>query len=961
LSFDLWGFTGPLFFSAPPGLLGWGLIAFFTSLILLGLVGSFNSIVRLSARQWLGFVLLLWAGGLLAQLLILRIPATILPPPGLPIEPQRPGLALFALVPAFLAGGWLGVGPALIVGVATGVARSGWESYSLLTPLIYGFAAWLFAWCVRQRYWGWPGRLLRHPVAASLVVAALLAALDFPAYYAYSRTSGLEAADHVWSQTMAAAPVSAAMALLAGVIAMPFKQGLPAWWPEPESYLRPPYVASLNRKLLYVFGPLFLLAVALMFWANIAIAAQVATGLVVDQMSSAASTASRGIPFFIHTGQSLINNIAAEDGLLAAEPGERNVLLAHNLRAVPYFRQLTLLDAALLPVAGYPAGPDSLPQANRSEHQMMRLALGGVPQNAVIHPDRLSDPVDVVFAVPIYDADGEVGGVLVGRADLSNSPLMQPVINSLTGLAGPAGQGFILDENGAIIFHPDSQRLMQTFELSRAGAPLSVRLAGARAVQDKAPDGTRRLSLVYPVPGHAWNVAVTVPYFVVLEQAWEISKWAVITMALIGTLGLLLISYTANRVTRPAVTLAQAAQRIAEGELDKAVAVGDPDEIGRAALAFEGMRLKLRARLLELGMLLDVSQSVAASLNLEDALPPILRGALATTGAAGARLILLPQSDARRHEAPQPTRVFAAGRAAELMAPMDRGVLQTTRDEGPAIIENLARARTVLDVSAAAGKLFAVLAMPLRLEKGYYGALWLAWDQPRTISDSEINLVQTLAGQAAVAAANARLFDDAEQGRQLLAAILASTPDAVIVTDRNERLLLVNPAAEQAFDLAGPAVVGRPLAQVLPAPELARLMQANGSSDVEPSVQELTLPNGRTLSASASPIIGADGSMLGRVCVLRDVTHFKELNEMKSEFVATVSHDLRAPLTFMRGYISMLPMVGPLNAKQAEFADKIVAGVAQMTVLIDDLLDLGRIEAGVGLEREPVQMALVIR
>src|SRR5690606_23335016 len=103
----------------------------------------------------------------------------------------------------------------------------------------------------------------------------------------------------------------------------------------------------------------------------------------------------------------------------------------------------------------------------------------------------------------------------------------------------------------------------------------------------------------------------------VLEQAWEISKWAVITMALICLLGLLLISYTANRVTLPAVTLAHAAQRIADGELDKAVAVGDPDEIGRAALAFEGMRLKLRARLLELGMLLEVSQSVAASLSLE--------------------------------------------------------------------------------------------------------------------------------------------------------------------------------------------------------------------------------------------------------------------------------------------------------------------------------------------------------
>jgi signal transduction histidine kinase len=124
---------------------------------------------------------------------------------------------------------------------------------------------------------------------------------------------------------------------------------------------------------------------------------------------------------------------------------------------------------------------------------------------------------------------------------------------------------------------------------------------------------------------------------------------------------------------------------------------------------------------------------------------------------------------------------------------------------------------------------------------------------------------------------------------------------------------------------------------------------------------EIQLADGRTLYASASTIISADGSTLGRVCVLRDVSHFKALDQMKSEFVATVSHDLRAPLTFMRGYATMLPMVGALNDKQHEFADKIIAGVEQMTVLIDDLLDLGRIEAGVGLAREPVRMGEVIQ
>jgi signal transduction histidine kinase len=93
---------------------------------------------------------------------------------------------------------------------------------------------------------------------------------------------------------------------------------------------------------------------------------------------------------------------------------------------------------------------------------------------------------------------------------------------------------------------------------------------------------------------------------------------------------------------------------------------------------------------------------------------------------------------------------------------------------------------------------------------------------------------------------------------------------------------------------------------------------------------------------------------------MRDITHFKELDELKSEFVATVSHDLRAPLTFMRGYATMLPMVGELGDKQREYVEKILRGVGQMSELIDDLLDLGRVEAGVGLERKPCHLGAIL-
>jgi signal transduction histidine kinase len=99
---------------------------------------------------------------------------------------------------------------------------------------------------------------------------------------------------------------------------------------------------------------------------------------------------------------------------------------------------------------------------------------------------------------------------------------------------------------------------------------------------------------------------------------------------------------------------------------------------------------------------------------------------------------------------------------------------------------------------------------------------------------------------------------------------------------------------------------------------------------------------------------------VGRVCVLRDITYFKELDELKSEFVATVSHDLRSPLTLMRGYATMLEMVGELNEQQVNYVRKIVGSVESMSRLVNNLLDLGRIDAGIDLQLEFVPVRDVI-
>jgi signal transduction histidine kinase len=112
--------------------------------------------------------------------------------------------------------------------------------------------------------------------------------------------------------------------------------------------------------------------------------------------------------------------------------------------------------------------------------------------------------------------------------------------------------------------------------------------------------------------------------------------------------------------------------------------------------------------------------------------------------------------------------------------------------------------------------------------------------------------------------------------------------------------------------------------------------------------------------ASASTVYGNNDVALGRVAVLHDITYLKELDDMKSEFVATVSHDLRSPLTYMLSYATMLPMVGELDPKQEEYVSKILRGIEQMSVLVEDLLDLGRLDAGIDLTLIRLRMEEII-
>ena len=116
-----------------------------------------------------------------------------------------------------------------------------------------------------------------------------------------------------------------------------------------------------------------------------------------------------------------------------------------------------------------------------------------------------------------------------------------------------------------------------------------------------------------------------------------------------------------------------------------------------------------------------------------------------------------------------------------------------------------------------------------------------------------------------------------------------------------------------------------------------------------PKVFKMTLEvDDRVVHAHLSPVLTQRGDFLGVVTVLRDVTKEVEADRAKSEFVSTVSHELRTPMTAIKGYTDLLhaQAVGPINEEQRRFLAIIKNNANRLTALINDLLDISRIETG---------------
>jgi signal transduction histidine kinase len=943
MSFEVW-------LSAVPGLpvlpaqLIWTVVL--TLLLAFSFARSFPRREEFRVSQTLftlGWLLLAVPAGGFA---VLRFPATgASTVAGVPLAAVAPTAGLLSIAVLLLAGMLLGKLPALAAGLVIGAVRSILDTHQAATILEYALAGWVIAELVRQDYSGRFFSLLRRPWGAAIAAGLFLILLRFGGELGSARGDAITLFDYALGRLPGFIPALLLESLAGAVIVELIRMVVPSLGPAPKQLRRTRYDRSLAWKVsLWLILPISFMAAAIT--AIVVVEARSQARLTLrEEVLGVAKTARTELPVALTTGHTLLEAMGSSLPAVLADRVAITEFLGEHLSRPPFFEQIAFLAPDGSITAAFPPGADPFCQT-LEEAQGCSLALRGIAWEGWLPPDE-NGKTWISFSQPVRDAEQKVRGALIGRTSLETNPLLKAIPAAFRSLEG--GQGVFLDDANQVLYPASAEPWIEK------AAP-EADANGGEWFLGTMPGGGTRLSYLLPLQYPDWKVAVRVPeafaFRAALETGLRVGLFALVMALLIEALAL----FIAQQITRPLSRLAESAGQIAAGDLERTVSVEGQDEIGRLGRSLESMRRNLRRQIRDQEILLETVQGMTSDPDLNRAMEILLQSVKTATAADGVRVVPAPALRAA-FDGATPT-LGDEGKALEAIDEKILAIVQSPQTDGrqaPWTANRNSGADEGLFDSLAA-EIGAVVIVRIASASALYGALCAVFRGPQAFEVGMLDLLAGFANQASLAITNARLLSGTEAERERLAAILDAMPEGVLVVDAEDRLQYANPTAEAMLGshfLGAGRLVGE---SITPAELVTFLME----SAVQPRSLEFAGAEGRRLQGVVRSVRSADGAGVWQVCVLQDVTAFRQLDELKTEFVHTVSHDLRRPLTMMEGLVHMIEMLGPLNAAQQEYARRIRLSAQQMNRLVKDLLDLGRVESGAEIRRTPVKLQEVV-
>ena len=361
--------------------------------------------------------------------------------------------------------------------------------------------------------------------------------------------------------------------------------------------------------------------------------------------------------------------------------------------------------------------------------------------------------------------------------------------------------------------------------------------------------------------------------------------------------------------------------------------------------------------------LLEISRALTQELDLEKLLARILRISIEMlAGQAG--LIALKEQDGWRV-------ATAHGIAPAFMSyltPLLAGEKVRELD-----VDELNRMLKNLTYTASKGLLNGV-GLPLSAHEQLIGVIFIFRNYPDLFSPNDRQLLQSFADQAAIAVYNAQLYGQVTYEKQRLDALLDSAADGILILNADHTIERVNESFEKIIGKTRSDLVGKPHDDVIcwaRDPQGITLENAerggwpltpHATLYVEGDLKRTDLPP-LPVGVTYAPFLSNEGKLRNIVASVRDITHFRTAEEIKSTFISIVSHELRTPVALIKGYASTLrrddarwdrAIINDSLSVIEEEADR-------LSSMIDDLLDASRLQAGgLSLNRADVSLPVLV-
>ena len=685
-----------------------------------------------------------------------------------------------------------------------------------------------------------------------------------------------------------------------------------------------------------------------------------------------AQSISQEVDLAITKSLNAVEGLAAYPGVIEAEKDAMGEIFSVIYNTTPDVNLIYRLSADGFMLYHYPVGLTSTVGDDFSFRDYFQRAL--TTHQPLVSQGRISPTTNQAVAtavMPLWSEDGEFLGVIGANIRLES------LSRALTAIVSEHQteddlQVIILDSSDQIIAHPDQAFLLQSANAIVPEDIIASFLGNEHSIISKNSNGEERLYTHSSVPNIDWQVIVSRPTSSAFATQIMLRRIVLIAAGTFILIGLFFWGTLALRVIRPIERLAPISEAIGSNQplspMDQSHLISESrrsDQIGHLIRSILHMKDTITERLQEQATLLETSTAVVSSLELETVLNRILEQ-------MGRLLQIKMYAVIALDEENGSFRI----RASRGLSKQFTEQLSIQPSEPDSVTMRALHAREPIQVSdtetdpsfvirrqrARIEGFRAVLAVPLNTQYAPPTALLVFHPTPHVFTHNEIQLLTSFANHAAMAIENAILFERSDmrlrEQTQRLEALVQSLHDGLILTDLHGKVIYANKRVGELADLSAKKLTGLHADQILAhiidkasdkpssKTQTQKLLSKKGERIIElaQNVQDRTI----YLRLEVFNVNDEEGIPIGRGVFFHDITADRELDRMRSSLVSTVSHELRTPLAAIKGYVSTMLAddVEWDRTSQREFLTIISNESDRLTSLVNNLLDLSRIEAG---------------